>query len=245
MAIPSIETDRLVHLGCYGGSFGTLRTCAADQVCSTDNGETGCIWAWQKPGAASEGSVVTPTATQASSPSSTLSPDFTFYPSIVSVSAKFPAISSPTSLSENSTVAVTPTPTWNEPSRTESHNLSTLVPTPTSTPPPDLGNAHYVIYSDAWLTEMPHTSAVQGFNKFILAFWLSDRGAADNAAFWEKLSQDEQLEVVRRYKEAGITLMVSAFGATGQSTSTTTTKLRWLTRSIVPQTIPSRTARNR
>ena len=63
---------------------------------------------------------------------------------------------------------------------------------------------------------MPHTSAVQGFNKFILAFWLSDRGAADNAAFWEKLTQVEQLEVVRRYKEAGITLMVSAFGATGE-----------------------------
>ena len=90
------------------------------------------------------------------------------------------------------------------------------MPTPTSTPLPDLGTAHYVIYSDAWLTEMPHTSAVQGFNKFILAFWLSDRGAADNAAFWGKLTQVEQLEVVRRYKEAGITLMVSAFGATGE-----------------------------
>lgn len=64
---------------------------------------------------------------------------------------------------------------------------------------------------------MPHKSAVEGFNKFILAFWLSDKGAIDNAAFWEKLTQSEQLEVIKGYKEVGITLMVSAFGATGKS----------------------------
>jgi hypothetical protein len=98
-----------------------------------------------------------------------------------------------------------------------SHDLSTLVPTASSTPSPALGSsAHYVIYSDAWLVDMPHTSAVQGYNKFILAFWLSDKGAADNAAFWESLSAEEQKTVVKAYKDAGITLMVSAFGSTGE-----------------------------
>ena len=193
--------------GCFGGQFGTMRTCAADEVCSTEDGDTGCVWVWQKTAKAGEGMDAT-----SSEPSAI---------STVSTCAGMSSTSSSNSISDYmvpSPTPTTPTSTWSEATtHAQSHNLSTLVPEPTSTPLPNLGTAHYVIYSDAWLTEMPYQSAVQGFNKFILAFWLSDKGAVDNAAFWEKLTQVEQLEVIKGYKAAGITLMVSAFGATGES----------------------------
>lgn len=47
------------------------------------------------------------------------------------------------------------------------------------------GAPHYVVYSDYWLHTMPDVSVLTEFNRFILAFWMSDRGAVDNAQMWE------------------------------------------------------------
>lgn len=47
------------------------------------------------------------------------------------------------------------------------------------------GAPHYVVYSDYWLHTMPDVSDLTDFNRFILAFWMSDRGAVDNAQMWE------------------------------------------------------------
>jgi len=78
---------------------------------------------------------------------------------------------------------------------------------------------HWVIYSDAWLTAMPSVSDLQGYNRFILAFWMSNSGAVDNAQFWTGLGSAKQQETLAAYNAAGITLMVSAFGSTDNPTT--------------------------
>ena len=63
----------------------------------------------------------------------------------------------------------------------------------TSTPVPTGGTGstvnwnapHHVVYSDYWLQSMPDVSLLVDFNRFILAFWMSERGAVDNAQMWE------------------------------------------------------------
>ncbi len=66
---------------------------------------------------------------------------------------------------------------------------------------------------------MPSVADLAGYNKFLLAFWMSDRGAVDVADFWSGLSSAQQAAVVADYTAAGITLMVSAFGSTDAPTS--------------------------
>ncbi|WWC73530.1 uncharacterized protein I206_107502 [Kwoniella pini CBS 10737] len=78
---------------------------------------------------------------------------------------------------------------------------------------------HYVIYSDMWLTEMPSVDVLSNFNRFILAFWMTNQGAVDNAQFWEQLDTDTRQQTITEYHNAGIALMVSAFGSTDSPTS--------------------------
>lgn len=44
---------------------------------------------------------------------------------------------------------------------------------------------HYVIYTDYGEMNIPDASELTEFNRFILAFWMSDRGAVDMAQVWE------------------------------------------------------------
>ncbi|WVR08219.1 hypothetical protein IAU60_005266 [Kwoniella sp. DSM 27419] len=78
---------------------------------------------------------------------------------------------------------------------------------------------HYVIYADNWLTEMPSVSDLSSYNRFILAFWMTNQGAVDDAQFWEQLDSATRNQVIQEYHEAGIALMVSAFGSTDSPTS--------------------------
>lgn len=64
---------------------------------------------------------------------------------------------------------------------------------------------------------MPSLSEIQGYNRFLLAFWLSDRGAVDNALFWSSLTSAERQAIKTEYNAAGVAIMVSAFGSTGMS----------------------------
>jgi hypothetical protein len=61
--------------------------------------------------------------------------------------------------------------------------------------PGNWGAPHYVIYSDYWLHSMPDVSLLTEFNRFILAFWMSDRGAVDNAQMWEWLDATTRQQV--------------------------------------------------
>ncbi|ORX37948.1 glycoside hydrolase superfamily [Kockovaella imperatae] len=78
---------------------------------------------------------------------------------------------------------------------------------------------HYVIYADDWLDQMPSASDIGNYNRFILAFWMSDQGAVDDAQAWEQFSDSYRQQVLDEYHAAGIALMVSAFGSTDAPTS--------------------------
>jgi hypothetical protein len=82
-------------------------------------------------------------------------------------------------------------------------NSSTTSTSKSSAPVPTGGGGssgnwhapHYVIYSDYWLHQMPDASDLTNFNRFILAFWMSERGAVDNAQMWEWMDAGSRQKV--------------------------------------------------
>lgn len=88
------------------------------------------------------------------------------------------------------------------------------------TPPSGSFSApHYVIYADNWLSKMPSAAELGSYNRFILAFWMVQPGAVDNAQAWEQFDADYRAQVIEEYHSAGIALMVSAFGSTDSPTT--------------------------
>ncbi|KAI0766605.1 glycoside hydrolase family 18 protein [Trametes elegans] len=80
---------------------------------------------------------------------------------------------------------------------------------------------HWVLYSDKFVsgtTGPPATSAITGFNTFLLSFWLTE-GAWDKAQEWTTLTAAQRATVKSQYAAAGIKLLVSAFGSTDTPTS--------------------------
>lgn len=90
--------------------------------------------------------------------------------------------------------------------------------------PKEIKAPHYVIYSDEPLKDRPFPTPEQlgGFNRFLLCFWMvltpgGDKLAPyDNARKWAETEKAERSALKQNYKDAGIALMVSAFGATGE-----------------------------
>ena len=66
---------------------------------------------------------------------------------------------------------------------------------------------------------MPSVSQIGQYNRFILAFWMSDQGAVDDAEAWEQFDAGTRQQTLQEYHNAGIALMVSAFGSTDSPTS--------------------------
>lgn len=67
---------------------------------------------------------------------------------------------------------------------------------------------------------MPSADTIGQYNRFILAFWMSGgAGAVDDAQAWEQFDDDYRQQVLDEYHNAGIALMVSAFGSTDSPTS--------------------------
>lgn len=62
---------------------------------------------------------------------------------------------------------------------------------------------------------MPAATELSSFNRFILAFWMTQPEAVDNAQAWEQFDPVYRQQVLDEYHAAGIALMVSAFGSTG------------------------------
>ncbi|KAG1740045.1 glycoside hydrolase family 18 protein [Suillus lakei] len=80
---------------------------------------------------------------------------------------------------------------------------------------------HFVIYSDKWVsgeTGPPAVSNITGYNVFALSFWLIS-GPADQAAEWVLLDNATRASYLTSYHDAGISLIVSAFGSTDAPTS--------------------------
>ena len=66
---------------------------------------------------------------------------------------------------------------------------------------------------------MPSASDIGNYNRFILAFWMSNQGAVDDAQAWEQFDEGTRQQTLDEYHAAGIALMVSAFGSTDAPTS--------------------------
>ncbi|KAG1746540.1 glycoside hydrolase family 18 protein [Suillus paluster] len=80
---------------------------------------------------------------------------------------------------------------------------------------------HFVIYSDKWVTGEngpPAVSNITGYNVFALSFWLIS-GPADQAEEWVLLDNATRASIVQSYHNAGISLIVSAFGSSDAPTS--------------------------
>ncbi|KIJ53610.1 glycoside hydrolase family 18 protein [Sphaerobolus stellatus SS14] len=80
---------------------------------------------------------------------------------------------------------------------------------------------HFVVYWDTWISGEngpPDPSNFKGYNTVMLTFLLSS-GTADQAAEWASLSNSDRSSIKKKYNDAGIKLMVSAFGATDTPTS--------------------------
>lgn len=79
----------------------------------------------------------------------------------------------------------------------------------------------FVIYSDQWVsgeTGPPAVSKIKGYNVFALSFWLVS-GPADQAEEWASLDDATRSSYLTSYHDAGISLIVSAFGSTDAPTS--------------------------
>ncbi|KAG2128558.1 glycoside hydrolase family 18 protein [Suillus clintonianus] len=80
---------------------------------------------------------------------------------------------------------------------------------------------HFVIYSDKWVsgeTGPPPISNITGYNVFALSFWLIS-GPADQAEEWALLDNATRASIKTSYNDAGISLIVSAFGSSDAPTS--------------------------
>ncbi|OXC68759.1 hypothetical protein AYX13_02685 [Cryptococcus neoformans] len=78
---------------------------------------------------------------------------------------------------------------------------------------------HHVIYADRWLSAMPDVSELDSFNRFILAFWESSGGAVDDVQAWSSWDEDYRRQIIEAYHDAGIAIMIAAFGSTDQPTT--------------------------
>ncbi|KAI0741577.1 glycoside hydrolase family 18 protein [Daedaleopsis nitida] len=79
----------------------------------------------------------------------------------------------------------------------------------------------FVIYSDKWVqgvTGPPPVADVQGYNVFVLSF-LMVIGPQDKALEWTQLTDADRASIKSEYNDAGVSLMVSAFGANDQPTT--------------------------
>ncbi|KAI0725387.1 glycoside hydrolase superfamily [Fomitopsis betulina] len=80
---------------------------------------------------------------------------------------------------------------------------------------------YFVEYFDAYasgVTGAPPVADVSGYNVFILAFLLLE-GAWDNAEGWTELSASDRSTTKAAYNDAGIALMVAAFGSSDTPTT--------------------------
>jgi chitinase len=79
----------------------------------------------------------------------------------------------------------------------------------------------FVIYSDEWVTGEtgpPAVTNVTGYNVFALSFWLTS-GPVDQADEWTLIDNATRASYLTSYHDAGISIIVSAFGSTDAPTT--------------------------
>ncbi|KAH8922440.1 glycoside hydrolase family 18 protein [Atractiella rhizophila] len=80
---------------------------------------------------------------------------------------------------------------------------------------------HFVLYSDKWANQgaPPAASALDGWNVFVLSFWLATQGPFDMVQGWVWLTDQQRADFRAQYDAVGAKIMVAAFGATDRPTS--------------------------
>lgn len=77
--------------------------------------------------------------------------------------------------------------------------------------------AQFALYQDYWGTSstgLPDPADIPGVTIYNLAFWLSDTGPADTLLHFTSASASARAAILKKYKAAGIKVLVSAFGST-------------------------------
>ncbi|GJJ10262.1 hypothetical protein Clacol_004488 [Clathrus columnatus] len=123
----------------------------------------------------------------------------------------------PPSTPEKTTVKPSSTPT---PTKTTTKPSPTTSSKPPATPSPT-SSSRFVIYDDTPASGFPSPAKLQGFNTYILAFYLSNAGPFDLAEMWASLTAAQRSTMRANYKAVGVdTILVSAFGSTDIPTTT-------------------------
>jgi hypothetical protein len=78
----------------------------------------------------------------------------------------------------------------------------------------------WVVYSDSGSdgSIVPSSSELNGYNVFILAFYLSS-GPTDQVQAFVSLPEDQRKSIIKDLHDNGISLMMSVFGSTEQPTT--------------------------
>ncbi|KAL5521082.1 hypothetical protein ACEPAG_9004 [Sanghuangporus baumii] len=96
--------------------------------------------------------------------------------------------------------------------QTESSGGGSISSRPSSGP-------QFFIYSDKWMSNvLPPLEQVKGYTVFALAFLMST-GPEDQAKGWAQLDKETRQQLKKNYNDAGIKVIVSAFGGSDAPTS--------------------------
>ena len=99
------------------------------------------------------------------------------------------------------------------------HYRPTSNPSPSKLNSTDVSSPVWVIYGDSdnggatGIPDDPYAD-LAGYTHYNIAFYTIDAGAQDNAGLWARTDSSTQAHYKSVYNDAGIKLMVSAFGAT-------------------------------
>ncbi|KZV72386.1 glycoside hydrolase family 18 protein [Peniophora sp. CONT] len=103
---------------------------------------------------------------------------------------------------------------------TASASASAASSTPTSTSSSG-ASPRFVVYTDQSVSTkngLPDVDDIKGFNTLAISFLLAS-GPADQAQTWAQLSDSERKAAKKAYNDAGISVIVSAFGETESPTT--------------------------
>lgn len=117
-----------------------------------------------------------------------------------------------------STPSSTTTKPTSQTSTTATRPTTTITSSSTPTSTSSIQHPVFSIYTDQ-NSGFPTSQQIFGYNNLILSFFLSTDGAVDQAAAWTQLSDSQRASIRADYRKNGISLMVSACGATDLPTT--------------------------
>lgn len=212
----------VLYSGCDHGVWTPLATCATGELCFSDGTNANCA-----PGPSGGLPTIIPSPTGSQT---------VYLPDITPVSVPKEGPTSPISPQPpSSTLGTAEETSPTLPVEQKAHTPPLIssagtaneeTPLKENAPKGAVSAPHYVVYADWGFEGLPSVADLKGFNRLMLAFWMIERpkdlrpnligpGPYDKAEYWSNMTSSEQLALKAEYTKAGISVMVSAFGATG------------------------------